>query len=63
MEEYQSIQMSFALKGIKVKDVMVKDIVTVSPNDSLEDFEKLLLERYKGYPVVSDGKVLTCDPK
>lgn len=59
MEEYQSIQMSFALKGIKVKDVMVKDIVTVSPNDSLEDFEKVLIEkRYKGYPVVSDGKVL-----
>lgn len=45
MEEYQSIQMSFALKGIKVKDVMVKDIVTVSPNDSLEDFEKLLIEK------------------
>ncbi|HOI76678.1 MAG TPA: site-2 protease family protein, partial [Methanofastidiosum sp.] len=32
MGEYQSTQMSSALKGIKVKDLMVKDVVTVSPN-------------------------------
>jgi len=59
MGEYQSTQMSTALKGIKVKDLMVKDIVTVSPYDTLEDFEKVLIEkRHKGYPVVSEGKVI-----
>lgn len=59
MGEYQSTQMSSALKGIKVKDLMVKDVVAVSPNDTLEDFEKLLIEkRYKGYPVVFDGNLL-----
>ncbi|MEN6378674.1 MAG: CBS domain-containing protein, partial [Methanofastidiosum sp.] len=59
MGEYQSTQMSSALKGIKVKDLMVKDVVTVSPNDTLEEFEKLLIEkRYKGYPVVFDGNLL-----
>ena len=59
MGEYQSTQMSSALKGIKVKDLMVKDVVTVSPHDTLEDFEKLLIEkRHKGYPVVFDDKVL-----
>ena len=59
MGEYQSTQMSSALKGIKVKDLMVKDVVTVSPNDTLEDFEKILIEkRHKGYPVVLDGNVL-----
>jgi len=59
MGEYQSTQMSSALKGIKVKDLMVKDVVTVSPNDTLEEFEKLLIEkRHKGYPVVFDGNLL-----
>ncbi len=59
MGEYQSTQMSTALKGIKVKDLMVKDIVTVSPYDTLEDFEKILIEkRHKGYPVVSEGNVI-----
>lgn len=59
MGEYQSTQMSSALKGIKVKDLMVKDVVTVSPHDTLEDFEKLLIEkRHKGYPVVFDGNLL-----
>lgn len=59
MGEYQSTQMSSALKGIKVKDLMVKDVVTVSPYDTLEDFEKLLIEkRHKGYPVVLDDNVL-----
>ena len=59
MGEYQSTQMSSALKGIKVKDLMVKDVVTVSPQDTLEDFEKLLIEkRHKGYPVVFDGNLL-----
>jgi len=59
MGEYQSTQMSSALKGIKVKDLMVKDVVTVSPHDTLEDFEKLLIEkRHKGYPVVFDDNVL-----
>ncbi|MCC7571886.1 MAG: site-2 protease family protein [Candidatus Methanofastidiosum sp.] len=59
MGEYQSTQMSSALKGIKVKDLMVKNIATVSPYDTMEDFEKLLIEkRHKGYPVVFDDKVL-----
>ena len=59
MGEYQSTQMSSALKGIKVRDLMVKNVVTVSPYDTLEDFEKLLIEkRHKGYPVVFEGKVL-----
>lgn len=59
MGEYQSTLMSSALKGIKVKDLMVKDVVTVSPHDTLEDFEKLLIEkRHKGYPVIFDDNVL-----
>ena len=59
MGEYQSTQMSSALKGIKVKDLMVKNVVTVSPYDTLEEFEKLLIEkRHKGYPVVFEGNVL-----
>lgn len=59
MGEYQSTQMSVALKGLKVKDLMVGDVVTISPHDTLEDLEKLLIEkRHKGFPVVFDGKVL-----
>lgn len=59
MGEYQSTQMSSALKGIKVKDLMVKNVVTVSPHDTLEEFEKVLIEkRHKGYPVVFEGNVL-----
>ncbi|NMC60629.1 MAG: CBS domain-containing protein, partial [Candidatus Methanofastidiosa archaeon] len=59
MSEYQSTQMSSALKGIKVRDLMVNDVITVSPSDNMEDFEKLLIQkRHKGYPVVSEGNVI-----
>jgi len=59
MSEYETNRMSSLLKGIKVKDLMIKDIFTVSVGDSLEDFEKLLIEKkHKGYPVVENGNVV-----
>lgn len=59
MSEYQSTQMSSLLKGIKVKDLMTKKVVTISPDATLEEFENLLIEkRHKGYPVVFDEKVI-----
>lgn len=59
MSEYQSTQMSSLLKGIKVKDLMTRDVITISPDATMEEFENLLIEkRHKGYPVVFEDKVI-----
>lgn len=44
----------------KVKDVMTKDVITLSPNDSIYDCAKILREKgISGCPVVGeDGKLI-----
>ena len=42
------------LAGIKVREVMTGDVVTVSKNDSVEDLIQLMFERkHQGYPVIN----------
>ncbi|HBG91929.1 MAG: hypothetical protein A2X54_10015 [Nitrospirae bacterium GWF2_44_13] len=57
---YQQAGLKELLKDIKVKDIMIRDIVTVSPDITIEtavnDF--FLKFGYGGFPVVDDGKFL-----
>ena len=47
------------LKTVKVKDVMVKRVVTVSPEAKLSDVVNLVKKTgHSGFPVVSDGKLI-----
>lgn len=57
---YQQASLQETLQGIRVKDIMVKDIVTM-PSDTAIDTavnEYFLKHGYGGFPVVDDGKLL-----
>ena len=57
---YQKSTIEETLSGLKVADIMVKDIVTVSPSITLEEAlnNYFLRHGYGGYPVVADGMYL-----
>ena len=58
--EARSLQTSEALDGLHVRDLMTRDPVTASANETLGQFTDSLAEREKHstYPVVSGGDVL-----
>ena len=44
-------------KKIKVKEVMSEKVITLHPDDSIEEFiEKIMEHKFHRYPVVKDGK-------
>jgi len=57
---YQQSTLEALLQNVKVKDLMVKDLVTVSPSMSIENVinNYFLRYGYVGFPVVSEGKYL-----
>lgn len=57
---YQQASLQETLNGIKVKDIMTKEIVTVHPNMSIDEVvnDYFLRYGYGGFPVVDDGKFL-----
>lgn len=57
---YQQSTIQEALSGIKVKDIMIKDIVTINPYITIDEAVNNYFLRYGygGFPVVSDGKYL-----
>ncbi|GJQ50370.1 MAG: site-2 protease family protein [Candidatus Kuenenia stuttgartiensis] len=57
---YQQSALQEYLFGVKVKDLMVRDLINVSPSLSLEEVVNnyFLKYGYGGFPVVEDGKYL-----
>ncbi|RJQ23962.1 MAG: CBS domain-containing protein [Nitrospiraceae bacterium] len=57
---YQQSTLQESLSGIKVKDIMTKDMVTISPSITIDEAVNNYFLRYGygGFPVVSDGKYL-----
>ena len=57
---YQQATLQETLSGIKVKDIMAKDMVTLNPSVSLEEaVDRYFLKYgYGGFPVMEDGKFL-----
>jgi Zn-dependent protease/CBS domain-containing protein len=49
-----------ALAGVKVEDIMTKDVLTVSPNITVQHLisDYFLVHPHGGYPVVRDGEIL-----
>lgn len=46
------------LQRLKVKDAMTKDVITISPNTTLEEVAELLKQhKIKGLPIVEDSKL------
>ncbi|MGQ9646892.1 MAG: site-2 protease family protein [Thermodesulfobacteriota bacterium] len=57
---YQQATLQEVLSGIKVKDIMVREMQTVEPSISLDEVvDKYFLRYgYGGFPVIDDGKFL-----
>jgi Zn-dependent protease/predicted transcriptional regulator len=57
---YTQVVLKEALAGIAVRDIMVKDVVTVPPHLSLRELiaHYFLAHGYGGFPVVENGRVL-----
>jgi Zn-dependent protease len=57
---YQQATLQETLSGIKVKDIMVREMQTIDPSISLERAvdEYFLRYGYGGFPVIDDGKFL-----
>jgi Zn-dependent protease/CBS domain-containing protein len=58
-EEEKSTEVSVILEGVKVRDIMSKDVMTVFPEMKVEELVDLMF-RYKhmGYPVVNEGHTI-----
>lgn len=58
-EEEKSTEVSVLLEGMKIKDIMSREVTTVNPDMSVEELVDYMF-RYKhmGYPVVEDSDVL-----
>ncbi|MFN3740523.1 MAG: M50 family metallopeptidase [Thermodesulfovibrionales bacterium] len=57
---YQHSALQEALHGVKVKDIMVKDLITVEPSISIDELVNGYFLRYGfgGFPVVNEGRYL-----
>ncbi len=57
---YEEVVIRKALEGVQVEEIMVKDVVTVTPDLTVADLvhDYFLQYAYRGFPVVGDGRVL-----
>lgn len=57
---YQQVSLQETLSGIKVKDIMVRDIISVSLDLSIDEVVNNYFLRYGygGFPVIEDGRFL-----
>jgi CBS domain-containing protein len=58
-EEERATITSMVLEGVKVRDIMTKDVDTVGADMTISDLLKLMFEKkHLGYPVVEGGRVV-----
>jgi Zn-dependent protease len=58
-QEMEATRISALLKGVKVEDIMTKEVMEVSEELSLEEFSDIILRfRHMGYPVTRDGALV-----
>lgn len=57
-EEEKSTQVSVTLEGIKIKDIMSKEIITISPGMSVDELVDFMFRhKHMGYPVIEGTEV------
>ncbi len=55
-EEWRVTQITAALKGVKVREIMTSNVVALTTENTLaEVMQHIMAERHVGYPVVQDG--------
>lgn len=60
LTSYQQASLEETLKGVKVRNIMVRDVITLSPDIKIDRAvnEYFLKYGYGGFPVVRDGSLL-----
>ena len=57
-EEEKATEVNVTLEGVKIKDIMSKDIVSVKPDMTVEELVELMFRlKHMGYPVMDDTKI------
>ena len=57
--EYQQTKMTTLLNGIKVGEIMTREVSTVTPDESAHELlARMLREKHMGYPVMEGDKVV-----
>jgi Zn-dependent protease/CBS domain-containing protein len=57
-EEEKSTEINLILEGVKIKDIMSKEVQTVTSGMSVEDLVEYIFRfKHMGYPVVDDGQL------
>lgn len=52
-------ELKYLLDRVKIKEIMTKQVITVTPNHTIEEAAKLMYEwRIGGLPVLEDGKLV-----
>lgn len=58
-QEYKNVMISSKLEGIKVRDIMTKDVNTLTPDTSVsEALNTMFKQRHMGYPVKDHGELV-----
>lgn len=58
-EEERGTRLSEAFKGVKVRDLMTREISSVDPDETVRELlDKMLLEKHMGYPVLEGGRLV-----
>jgi Zn-dependent protease/CBS domain-containing protein len=57
-EEEKSTELNLILEGVKIKDIMSKEVQTVTSGMSVEELVEYIFQfKHMGYPVVDDGQL------
>lgn len=58
-EEERSTEVNVTLEGVKIKDIMSRDVMTVSPEMSVEELVNLMfVSKHMGFPVTENSTVI-----
>ena len=58
-QEYQAILVSSMLEGIRVKDIMTRDVKTLSPDNTVsEAIYTMFQQKHMGYPVMNNNELM-----
>ncbi|MBM4241896.1 MAG: CBS domain-containing protein [Euryarchaeota archaeon] len=58
-QEYKLILISSLLKGVYVRDIMTKNVITISPDTSISGaLDLMFMRKHMGYPVIQDSKLI-----
>lgn len=57
--EFQEMVLDKALEGLRTRDLMSKEVITVEPDTPISELKELMMKKHHlGYPVVEDGEIM-----